>query len=238
MFDVIAFDADDTLWHNETLYSATQERFQALLSRYELGEGARERLYETEVRNLQYYGYGIKSFTLSMIETAIELTGGAITGSDLQQIIEMAKEMLRSPVQLLDHVAEVIATLSASHTLMLITKGDLFDQETKIARSGLAPHFAHVEIVRDKTEEVYRAILDRHQISPQRFLMVGNSQRSDILPVVALGAHAVYIPYAITWEHERVAPQGDASVGYVELEHIGLLPGYVEGGVVSADSSV
>ena len=226
MFDVIAFDADDTLWHNETLYSATQAQFEALLATYNLTDGALDRLYETEMRNLQHYGYGIKSFTLSMIETAIEMTGGTVTGRDVQRIIDMAREMLASPVQLIDGVAEVLPALAASHTLMLITKGDLFDQETKIARSGVAPYFEYVEIVADKTPSTYRTIMDKHGIEPRQFLMVGNSLRSDVLPVTALGARAVHIPYAITWKHEAVGGDG-ASGNYVELAHIGLLPAFV-----------
>jgi putative hydrolase of the HAD superfamily len=230
MFDVIAFDADDTLWHNETLYTVTQDRFRQLLSRYRATDGIDQVLYETEKRNLQHYGYGIKSFTLSMIETAIELTDGQVRGREIREIIGFAREMLKAPVQLLEGVEGAVRTLSDSHQLMIITKGDLFDQESKIARSGLADCFSHVEIVSHKTEETYKALLAKHNIHPGRFLMVGNSLRSDILPVLAVGGRAVYIPYHITWAHEVVAnpdevPQG----GYFELEHIGLLPSLVEG---------
>jgi putative hydrolase of the HAD superfamily len=227
MIDVIALDADDTLWHNETLYSSTQARFRELLARYDQGELTEKALYETEMRNLRSYGYGIKSFTLSMIETAIELTGGRICGDEVQEIIDMAKEMLRAPVHLLDHVAEVIPELAARCPLMLITKGDLLDQETKLARSGLGDYFRHVEVVAAKTSEVYQSLLDRYNISPERFLMVGNSLRSDVLPVVALGARAVHIPYPLTWTHENMEGQPALASSYVELEHIGLLPRYV-----------
>ena len=228
MIDVIAFDADDTLWHNETLFTSTQERFGELLARYDQGDWTKQALFETEMQNLQFYGYGIKSFTLSMIETAIKLTGGRILASDVQEILDLAKEMLNAPVHLLDHVAEVIPELAASYRLMLITKGDLLDQETKLARSGLGATFRHVEIVAAKSVGVYRSLLAKHQIPPERFLMVGNSLRSDVLPVVALGARAVHIPYTTTWAHENLETHHQPSVDYVELEHIGFLPAMLE----------
>lgn len=227
MFDIIAFDADDTLWHNEILYTNVQDRFQELLMTYHLDGRAKEELFLTEMQNLRYYGYGIKGFALSMVETAIRVTGGRIQGREVLAIIDLAKEMVLAPVQLLDHVAEVIPALSASYTLMLVTKGDLFDQERKVAQSGLAPHFAYVEIVSEKSVDVYRTLLKKHRIVPQRFLMVGNSLRSDVLPVIALGGHAVHIPYHTTWQHEMVPERGEAQPGYVELEHIGLLPDFL-----------
>jgi putative hydrolase of the HAD superfamily len=185
-------------------------------------------LDETELRNLQYYGYGIKSFALSMIETAIELTDGRVPGKEIQAIIDFAKEMLTAPVQLLDQVQEVVSTLSASYQLMLVTKGDLFDQETKIAQSGLANHFTHIEIVSEKKTGTYQGLLAKYEIDPGRFLMVGNSLKSDILPVVEIGGHAVYIPYHTTWIHEAVNDLDQANRAYFELEHIGLLPDLVD----------
>jgi putative hydrolase of the HAD superfamily len=228
MLDLIAFDADDTLWHNESLYKATQDRFEQLLAPYGQDGRAVAELYQTEMQNLATYGYGLKGFALSMIETAIRVTDGRIQGGEILQIIGLVKAMAATPVRLFDGVAEVVAALAASHRLMLITKGDLLDQERKLAQSGLAPHFAHVEIVSDKTEAVYRSLLAQHQIDPRRFLMVGNSLRSDVLPVVALGGHAVHIPYQITWVHETAAVDHRVSQGYAELEQIGLLPAYVE----------
>jgi putative hydrolase of the HAD superfamily len=228
VLDLIAFDADDTLWHNERLYQATQGRFQELLAPYGQDGRAVTELYDTEMRNLRYYGYGLKSFALSMIETAIRVTGGRIGGGEIQQIIGLAKAMIDTPVQLFDGVMEVVSTLAAAHPLMLITKGDLLDQQRKLAQSGLAPYFAHVEIVTDKTEAVYRSLLAQHQIAPRRFLMVGNSLRSDVLPVVALGGHAVYIPCDITWVHESAVVEGESSRNYAELAHIGLLPDLVQ----------
>lgn len=227
MLDLIAFDADDTLWHNERLYSMTQERFKELLSRYHSREQIERRLFETEMRNLRTFGYGIKGFALSMIETAINLTGGQIAGREIQEIIDFAKEMLRAPVQLLEGAALVVDELAKSYPLMLVTKGDLFDQETKIARSGLADRFAHIEIVSAKTTETYRAILSKHGLDPSRFVMVGNSMRSDILPVLELGGQAVFIPYEITWAHESAPGLSDGRDGYHELERIDQLPALI-----------
>lgn len=225
--DLIALDADDTLWHNETLYSQAQERLAGLLAPYLDGDQVVKELFETEMGNLAYFGYGIKSFALSMIETAIRVSGGQIGAPDIQHIVNLAKEMQQAPVQLLEHVKDVIPRLAASHSLILITKGDLFDQEAKLARSGLASYFDDVQIVSEKTPEVYRALLRGHGIEPQRFLMVGNSLRSDILPVVRLGAHAVHIPYHLTWAHEVIDVPAWEQDGYVELEHIGLLPEFI-----------
>ncbi len=228
MIDVIGFDADDTLWHNEILYTRAQQRFAELLAPYGLDGRATEELYSTEMHNLQRYGYGIKGFTLSMIETAIRLTDGQIRGTEVQEILDLAQEMLHTPVQVFEQVAEVLAELANRHRLMLITKGDLLDQQRKVARSGLAPHFEYVEVLSEKTVDVYRSLLTKHQIDARRFLMVGNSLRSDILPVLALGGQAVYIPYHTTWAHEAVARLEERPEGYAELEHIGLLPSLVE----------
>lgn len=225
MFDVIALDGDDTLWENEPLYHMTQARFRDLLAPYGAAGLADDRLYETEMRNLRLFGYGAKAFTLSMIETAIELTDGRVRGADIQQIIDAVKEMLHRDIHLLDHVAETIPALAAQTPLMLITKGDLLDQESKIARSGLAGYFRHVEIVSSKDEGTYAAILARYKIDPRRFLMVGNSLPSDVLPVLAVGGQGVHIPHQITWAHETVAER--PSAGYVELAHIGELPGWL-----------
>jgi putative hydrolase of the HAD superfamily len=228
MIDIIGFDADDTLWYSETLYARAQGQFETLLSRYSQGDGVLQALYETEMRNLPLYGYGIKSFALSMIETAVRLTDGSMKGADVLAILHIAREMLEAPVELLDGVAEVIPALAGRCTLMLITKGDLQDQEIKLRRSGLASHFSLVEIVYDKSVEIYRSLLEGHGIPPERFLMVGNSLRSDVLPVVELGGHAVHIPFDITWQHEQVAMPDAMLARYSELAHIGLLPPVVE----------
>lgn len=226
-FDIIAFDADDTLWHNETLFSVTQERFQEMLTRYEGVDFSLEKLYEIETRNLNTFGYGIKGFTLSMIEAAIELTQGRILGSDVQRIIDFSRAMLHAPVQLIDYVDELIPQLAQSYTLMLITKGDLFDQESKIAQSGLADYFSQIEIVSEKHKDTYANILRKRNVAPERFMMIGNSLRSDILPIVELGGTAVYIPYHLTWAHEHVEHDTEATQ-YITLEHIGQLPSLLE----------
>ena len=228
MFDIIAFDADDTLWQNESLYSATQARLVQLLAPYVDDVDIEARLFETESRNIPYFGYGIKSFTLSMIETAIALTEGRVANADIQQIITFAKEMIDTPTQLLDGVASVVAQVAATHTLMLITKGDLLDQQRKLERSGLADYFAHIEIVAEKTEKTYRTILAHYKVDAVRFLMVGNSLKSDVLPVVAIGGQAVHIPYTLTWEHERVDPADAQHARYFELAHISELPSLVK----------
>jgi putative hydrolase of the HAD superfamily len=223
-FDVIAFDADDTLWHNEHLYIDAQAAFKRLLAHYQDPDWIAARLDETEQRNIQHFGYGIKSFALSMIETAIELTSGQISGVDIQAIVDLAKGMMAAEVQLIEHTSETVAELAARYSLMLITKGDLLDQEIKVERSGLAAHFQSVEVVSEKDSASYARVLKRHHIAPEAFLMVGNSLRSDILPVLALGASAVYVPYASTWSHEFADPPSPDHPGYYTLAHLGFLP--------------
>jgi len=222
MFDVIAFDADDTLWLSEILYVQVQEKLISLLSPYVVGELVKEHLYKKEMDNLDAYGYGVKSFVLSMIETSIELTQGRITAPEIQRIAGFAKEMLSDDIQLLDHVKETVRALAQSYPLMVITKGDLLDQETKLARSGIGDFFQSVEVVSSKTTMSYEVLLQHHKIDPQRFLMVGNSLKSDILPVLEIGGNAVYIPNQTTWAHELVdnPPVGD----YHELANIGQVP--------------
>lgn len=227
--DVIAFDADDTLWDNEPLFVTTKDKFLRLMSHYHNDpEWIAQKLDETEVHNLQYFGYGIKSFTISMLETALELTDGQIQVKDIREIVAFAKEMVSTPVQLFDHVKEVVHALSASYKLMVITKGDLFDQERKISQSGLAQYFTYTEVLSEKTPKTYTLILEKYQIDPQQFLMVGNSLRSDILPVIAIGGHAVLIPYHLTWGHENVIDHYEEQDGYVECDHIGLLSDLIE----------
>jgi putative hydrolase of the HAD superfamily len=225
MFEMIAFDADDTLWHTEQLYVDVQAQFKALLDHYINTDALMEKFYAVEMRNLDYFGYGVKGFVLSMVETAIELTDGRVTGTDIQRLIDLGKQMLRAEVELLPEAEAAVLALAQTHPLMIITKGDLFDQESKVARSGLGPNFRHVEIVSAKTPAAYAALLARHGLTPERFLMVGNSLKSDVLPVAELGATAVYVPYALTWEHERVSG-ADAS-RFHEIAHLGELPALV-----------
>ncbi len=201
---IIAFDADDTLWVNETHYNELQEKFTELLGHHLSAETVGKRLYEVESGNLVMFGYGAKGFILSLIETAVQLTDGAVTGIEVQQIIDLGKAMLARPIQLLEGVRHVLDSLDEDYELMVLTKGDLLDQETKIARSGLSHFFKHVEIVSEKTSETYRKILERYGVQPHQFVMIGNSLRSDILPLVEIGAHAIHIPFQTTWVHERV----------------------------------
>lgn len=219
----IAFDGDDTLWHNERLFSLTQDRFRALLQDYVSDMDIDARLQAAEVRNLAIFGYGIKGFILSMIETAIDMTDGRVDPREIQTIINHGKEMLAHPVELMDGVREGIEPLRDRYRLMVITKGDLFDQESKLARSGLADLFWKIEIVSEKDEATYRRILRAHDINPGEFLMVGNSVRSDILPVLAVGGRAVHVPYHLTWVHERAELSREAS-GVWTIESLLELP--------------
>ena len=228
MIRTIAFDADDTLWHNENLFRDTQEAFRALLRPYHDDTWIDARMTAAEQRNLQHFGYGIKGFILSLIETAVELSEGRIPGSEIQKIVDLGKGMIARPVDPLPGVARVLEQLAPTYELMLISKGDLFDQETKLARSGLGPHFSKVEIVSEKNEVAYAAILRRHGINPDHFLMVGNSVKSDVLPVVALGGQAVHIPYETTWAHERVEGAEPETHGYVRLDSITELPEWLQ----------
>jgi putative hydrolase of the HAD superfamily len=227
MIALIGFDADDTLWQNEYLYTLAKDKLVRLLKEGYGISGVEEALEAAEMRNLHYFGYGIKSFTLSMLETAARLVGGSLISSDIQQIIDYARDMLQHEVRWVPGAREALARLSASYRLILITKGDLFEQAGKIQRSGAAPYFQAVEIVTDKTLESYQEILARHQVDPQNFLMVGNSMRSDITPVIALGSKAVYIPDPDTWEHENQVTLPESSAGFYELENITALPALV-----------
>lgn len=222
--NVIAFDADDTLWVNEPIYNKTEERCKEILEHYLSPEELSEKLYETEMKNLKLFGYGAKSFVLSLIETAIELSDGQVTGQEIQHIISLGKDMLEHPVELLSGVEETVTSLKADYTLMILTKGDLLDQESKIARSGLDPHFDFFEIVSDKTPSTYSHILSHYDINPSEFLMVGNSLKSDVLPVRDIGGHAIHIPFHTTWDHEIVDLDESEKNGYHELEDITLLP--------------
>ncbi|NKB71136.1 MAG: HAD hydrolase-like protein [Candidatus Latescibacteria bacterium] len=228
MLNLIAFDADDTLWDNEIHFERAKDRFKDLLSPGCAPEWTERELYETEMRNLAHFGYGSKGFTLSMIETALDLTQGAVTGQQIRQILEYGKELLQIPIEPLSHVESVLARLAQSHPLMLLTKGDLFDQEAKIARSGLADYFTHIEIVSEKDQQTYANLLQRYSIHPGAFCMVGNSLKSDIMPVVALGGHAVHIPYHTTWAHEKVDIGESQRRLYHQLDDLAPLPNLIE----------
>lgn len=228
MIKLIAFDADDTLWHNETLYQATKESVMKLLAGYAPAAVIEKHLDAVEMRNLKPFGYGAKAFILSLIETAIEVSGGQVRADEIQQIIQYGKGMLNSETQVFSGVEPTLDRLSRRCPLMLLTKGDLLDQEAKLARSGLAQYFTHIEIVSNKTVETYQRILKRHHLAPTEFLMVGNALKSDILPVIQLGGWAVYIPFALTWAHEMKIEQEIKSEHFIEIERIDLLPAVVD----------
>ncbi|GAB3546572.1 HAD family hydrolase [Spirosoma fluminis] len=217
---LIAFDADDTLWVNEPNYVNVQQRLCNMLSHHVDQDTLTQRFYNTQIQNLQLFGYGAKGFTLSMIETAIELTNGAVNGHEIQQIIDVSKELLTFPIDVLEGVSDVLESLSKRYELMVLTKGDLFDQESKIARSGLGHFFSHVEIVSEKNEQAYQRILNRYGVKPAEFLMIGNSLKSDVLPVLNIGGHAIHVPYVITWAHERVDEDRLAGKSFTTLEDI------------------
>jgi putative hydrolase of the HAD superfamily len=227
MFEVIAFDADDTLWDNELLYIRAKARFIELLSVYQDSDLIERRLDKIEVGNVSVYGYGIKSFMLSMVDTAVELSGGRITGREMSKVLDLGRQMLINPVQLFPHTKDVLAELSKDWSLMLLTKGDVFEQSQKIERSGLSHYFRYVEITGDKTKASYQALFERRLIDPRKFLMVGNSLKSDILPVIELGGQAVYIPYQNTWSHEHPGPDELSNGEYHQIDNLGQLPGLI-----------
>jgi len=199
----IAFDADDTLWHNERFFQDSQRRFAELLNAF-ADEGMVEaELISAERRNVGFYGFGVKGFTLSMLETATNLAGDDLTPSVIREILDLGKAMLEHPVELLPGVVDALRRVGDDYTLLVVTKGDLFDQERKLVQSGLADHFAHVEIVSDKTPDTYQRVFDRHGHGPQRAMMVGNSLKSDVLPALEAGSWAVHVPHELTWALEH-----------------------------------
>ena len=223
-FDVIGFDADDTLWHSEDGFLANEQRFVDLVKPYAPeGIAVKAALTATERKNLSTFGYGVKSFGLSMVEAAVTISGGRIPSTVVAEMVEMVRGQLDEPVRLLDHVPEVLAEVGATRRMILITKGDLIHQTHKVDVSGLAHHFAHIEIVLEKDPETYSRLLERFAVDPSRFCMVGNSVRSDILPVMALGGHGVHIPYELLWELEHI----DHDEQLTELKTIADLPAWL-----------
>lgn len=218
----IGFDADDTLWQNEQFYRLTQERFAALLAGHVDTNHLEKRLLDAERRNLGQYGFGIKGFMLSMIETAIEVTEERVPAAVIREIIEAGQEMLSHPIELLPHAREAIERLSRDYRVLLITKGDLLDQERKLAQSGLGELFDGVEIVSNKTPEVYARIFARHGSSARAAVMVGNSLKSDVLPAIEAGGWGVFVPHGLTWELEHADPPEDHA-RYAEISDLGEL---------------
>lgn len=198
----VAFDADDTLWVNENYFREAEHAFCHLMMDWLPHEKTADELFKTEMQNLELFGYGAKGFALSLIETAVRISDGKITGRQVQQIIDIVKRLLARPVELLPDVSEVLRTLKEKYTLVLATKGDLLDQQRKIAKSGLAGYFAHTEIMSDKRPQDYVRLLQRLGAGAQEFVMVGNSLKSDVLAPLEAGAYAVYVPYPIIWKHE------------------------------------
>ena len=227
--NLVAFDADDTLWAHENIFQEAQVKFKTSLEKYSSNEITMDKLHEYERKNLQYFGYGVKGFMLSMIETAIELTSGRIPGNEIQQIIDLGRWMLNHPVHILDNVEFTLNQLRKSgYTLIIITKGDLFDQETKIARSGLAENFDAIEIVSEKKPEIYQSIFTKYDFDPSETVMIGNSLKSDILPVLAIGGHAVHIPFHVTWVLEQVEDHQLEGHEYHQLSDISMVPDFLE----------
>jgi putative hydrolase of the HAD superfamily len=203
VLDLIAFDADDTLWHHERYFKLTETRFRELLRPYAEPHHLSEHLLAAEKRNIAHYGFGVKGFVLSMIETAVDVTDGRVPGSVIGQLLDAGREMLRHPIEPLPHVEATLDALEGHYRLILITKGDLFDQERKLALSGLRDRFEAVEIVSEKDEATYRRLFGKHGVSPEKAMMIGNSMTSDVLPPLAAGAFAVHVPSEHVWALDR-----------------------------------
>lgn len=217
--EVIAFDADDTLWNNEPFYQAAEHEFCSLLENYLPQHSVSKELFSTEMQNLHLYGYGVKGFALSMIETAIRITDQSISPTLISKIIDIAKKLLQEPIELLDGVEETLKTLQGKYRLVVATKGDLVDQERKLKSSGLSKYFHHIEIMSDKKESDYEKLLKHLDCKAENFLMIGNSVKSDIIPVLNLGGYGVYIPYHVTWSHEQHETKLELEK-FIELETI------------------
>ena len=216
---VIGFDADDTLWVNETYFREAEEKFAELLEHYETKNKVDQELFKMEMKNLDLYGFGIKGFMLSMIESALELSNNNVPQEILNEILGIGKEMIARPVELLDGVEETLQRLEKKYRLIVLTKGDLLDQERKLDRSGLSKYFHHVEVLSDKKETNYKNLLDHLEVDVHEFLMIGNSLKSDVIPIVNLGASAVHVPYHTTWAHE-VVPEEEHPNGHLTLNSL------------------
>ena len=227
---LVGFDADDTLWRSQDFFDQAQLEFEHILGRYvDLDDSrARQRLYAVEKGNIALFGYGVKGMSLSMIEAAIDITGARIEAADIGRILRLAKDMLQHPVELLPGIREAVEAVAARYEVVLITKGDLFHQEAKVRESGLQDLFPRIEIVSEKDPETYARVLEEFDLAPQRFLMIGNSLRSDVAPVLALGGWAGHMPYHVTWEHEMEADLGGHVSRMREAPDPASLPAVVE----------
>ncbi|MDB4402242.1 HAD family hydrolase [Algibacter sp.] len=217
---VIGFDADDTLWVNETYFREAEKKFTNLLSQYETPNKIDQELFRMEMDNLPLYGYGVKAFTLSMVESALELSNYNISTKTIEAILNIGKDMLNKPVELLEGVEEVLKVLSKKYRLILATKGDLLDQEQKLEKSGLTDYFHHIEVLSDKKEANYSKLLNHLDINPSEFLMIGNSLKSDILPLVNIKAHAIHVPFHTTWAHEEVTEEETNGKNYKTINSL------------------
>lgn len=222
---VIGFDADDTLWVNEQYFREGEEAFCELMQDFSSPEQTMKILFDIEMQNLGLYGYGVKGFMLSMLETASLITKEKPDGAVVNKVIHIGKSMLQKPVILLDQVHAILKALYPKYQLVLVTKGDLLDQERKLKKSGLEPFFHHIEIMSEKKREDYKKLIAHLDIPANEFMMIGNSLKSDILPVVEIGSHAIYVPHEITWQHEKVDVTDDLKSKYRKVDHLrGVLP--------------
>ena len=217
---VVGFDADDTLWVNETYFRETEEHFAELLEGYETKNKIDQELFKVEMQNLELYGYGIKGFMLSMIESALDLSNHTISQQTISKILDLGKQMINHPVELLDGVEEVLQALSGKYRLIVLTKGDLLDQERKLEKSGLSKYFHHVEVLSDKKEENYKNLLEHLEIPIDSFLMVGNSLKSDVIPILNLGGRAIHVPFHTTWVHELVSEEEERVNNHLKLNSL------------------
>lgn len=227
MIELVAFDADDTLWHTEDMFLDTQNQLAEILSHYCDPKTVHDKMHATEKANIGLFGYGIKGFTLSMIETAIGLSGGKVEASDIHKIVQMGKRMLDSPMRLMDDVEKVLLELKDHYTLAIITKGDLLDQTNKIEKSGLSHHFKYLEVVSEKDNDTYQNLFDSWSLPTERVMMVGNSLPSDVLPVIDIGGYATHIPYESTAIHERTDKVGSGH-RFTHMDKISDLPAHLE----------
>ncbi len=217
---VIAFDADDTLWVNETYFREAEQQFARLLSAYETENKIDQELFKTEIKNLSIYGYGVKGFMLSMVECALEISNYNLSPKLLNDILNIGKEMLEKPIELLEDVEMVLKSLHGKYKLIVATKGDLLDQERKLEKSGLLQYFHHIEVMSDKKEADYQKLIAHLDITPKQLLMVGNSLKSDILPLVTIGASAIHVPFHTTWAHEEVSVQEQSTTEYKTVKKV------------------
>ena len=216
---VITFDADDTLWVNETYFREAEHQFAKLLSKYETENKIDQELFKTEIKNLEFYGYGIKGFILSMIESALELSNYQISQKTIESILNIGKEMLEKPIELLNGIEDVLKNLQAKYKLIVATKGDLLDQERKLEKSGLLQYFHHIEVMSDKKPKDYQKLIKHLDIAPYQLLMIGNSLKSDVLPLIEIGAKAIHVPFHTTWAHEEVTKE-EAKADYKTVLNI------------------